>query len=81
MVDVVFHLEHRNPTTGKVTKEWKIKEVGFENKGQAEAWYWDGAMKRYGLEFWARVAKTEFVEHEGEPVEQVEAPPFTAGGE
>ena len=76
---VTFNLEKQD-TTGKVVRQWKIIESGFENQGQANAWYYGGgAARRFGAEFFGCVKGIEIAEFESVRLSQVEAPPFTSG--
>ena len=74
---VRFELSSMSPS-GQPIDHLTISEGGFENKGQADAWFATGAKLRYGPAFWQRVRRIHV--EESHEVYRATNQPFTAGG-
>ena len=76
---VRFELGSMSPS-GEIVNRVEISEGGFDNKGQANAWLFDGAKLRYGPAFWGKLQEIHVEEDQGTGMRRVPEPPFTAGG-
>lgn len=76
---VRFELASVSPQ-GEFVNRLTVSEGGFDNKGQADAWFATGAKMRYGPAFWQRVRSIHVEESRRVYQATTPPPPFTAGG-